>query len=91
MNSVLQFEENVLLHFAGLFVRAAIGLVVLVAWSIFRAAIALFALWRPVATVAGIVGAVALCAAVPALPVGLGVVAIFAVATMPRTAVRNGR
>jgi hypothetical protein len=88
MNAVLMYEEPVL-HFAGAFARAAVGLVVWLAWLVFRAAIALFALWRPIALCAAICGAVLACAAVPLLPVGLGIVAIFAVATKP--AVRNGR
>jgi hypothetical protein len=88
MSAVLQFEENVLLHFAGAFARAAVGLAVWLLWSVFRAAIALFAVWRPVALCAALCGAVLACAAVPALPIGLGIVAIFAVATKPRTAVR---
>lgn len=49
---------------------------------------ALCGLWRPIALSASIGGAVVLCAACPALPVGLGIVAAFGWATMPRTAVR---
>lgn len=52
---------------------------------------ALAAHWRPVALCAGTVGAVALCVAVPLLPLGLGIVAAVGVLTYPRprTAVRS--
>lgn len=49
---------------------------------------ALCGLWRPIALCAAIVGAVAVCAAFPLLPVGLGITAAFGWATYPRKAVR---
>lgn len=49
----------------------------------------LVAHWRIVAMIAGMIGAVVVCVAVPALPVGLGIVGLFGWVTYPRTAVRK--
>jgi hypothetical protein len=48
----------------------------------------LCSLWRPIALAAVTAGAFVLCVSCPALPVGLALVAAFAYATYPRTAVR---
>lgn len=44
--------------------------------------------WRPLALSAALAGAVAGCAACPALPLGLALIGLFAVVTMPRQAAR---
>jgi len=43
--------------------------------------------WRPLALAAGIIGAVAICAVCPLLPLGLAIVTAFALVTMPKKAV----
>lgn len=44
--------------------------------------------WRPIAIAAALAGAVALCAACPALPLGLAITAAVGFVTYPRTAVK---
>lgn len=70
-----------------LIAEAAIAVIVGALWALFAglqaACGAVFTHWRPLALVAGLVGAVALCVAVPALPVGLGITALFGWATYP--------
>lgn len=43
--------------------------------------------WRPIVLSSVIIGAVAICAACPLLPLGLAITAAFALVTMPKKAV----
>jgi len=81
MQATLRFENGSLPEraFTGA-VRAAI----LPLWLALTALVALAGLWRPIAMITGIGGAVVGCVLCPAIPVGLGLLAAFAFATFPR-------
>lgn len=85
MNAVLSIQDNAGAVLVGLFVRAMARLAIGLLWTVLQGALWLCGWWRPVALAAGLAGAVALCLAFPALPIGLGLVALFGWVTYPRS------
>lgn len=91
MTSVLSIQENAGAVLVGLFVRAMARLAIGLLWTVLQGALWLCGWWRPVALAVAIVGAVALCLAFPALPVGLAITALVGWVTYPHPrAPRNG-
>lgn len=74
------------LFFATARAVARIALVVLAVLSLVAYAVRIAVMhWRIIAAVVGVVGFVMLCAAMPVIPVALGLIAGYAVATYPRS------
>lgn len=85
MTAVFMSEENAGIVLLAAGVRAMARPVILALWLALRGAVALSGLWRPVALAVATVGAVALCAAFPALPAGLAITALVGWVTYPRS------
>lgn len=90
MNTMAVVDERLGLQLAGMAIRALAQPLIWALWLGMRGAVGLCSLWRPVGLFVALAGVVALCAAVPALPLGLAITAVVGWVTKPRARALGG-